>query len=273
MAGYVKSPDIAPTPPANYANSPTAGTAAVQSNYVNSPVAGPPGSPAYWFDAQDINLAGNGGVLDSDPIGTWNNKGYFGATADAVQATGANRPLIKLIAQAGKLNGLSAVRFDGVNDNLKTGAVTALAQPNTWAVVLRLSSVSVDQNMIDGRTSGGNRNAIIFDFTVSGKLQMYAGTARSLVTPTLNAYHMLICTFNGASSTARADLNTIALGGSPGATPVDGLSLGSEGFPSAFMNGDIVELLGYNGTAPNVLPDPLAIEAYFKAKYGASWPQ
>lgn len=232
-----------------------------------------PGAPQYWFDAQDVNLLGNAGLANNAPIATWSNKGSFGATANAVQATGANQPLFKTVAQAGKLQGLSAIRFDGSNDNLKTGVVATIAQPNIWAVILRLSSVATDQNMVDGRVPPTNRNAIIFDFTVSGKLQMYAGTARSLITPTVNAYHMLICTFNGASSSARADLNTVALGGSPGTAVVDGVCLGSEPTPSAFMNGDIVELLGYNGTAPNVLPDPLAIEAYFKAKYGASWPQ
>src|SRR6266446_5458351 len=86
----------------------------------------PPGAAVLWYDAQDINLLGNVGINDADPIGTWKNKGSLGSAADLLQASAPNRPLFRKIAAVGKINNLSALEGDGARF-MASSAFTVLA--------------------------------------------------------------------------------------------------------------------------------------------------
>lgn len=74
---------------------------------LNRPASAAPTAPAnltalvFWVDPFDINLLGNAGIANNDPIGTWKNKGTSGASGDWLQAGGAFKPLF----QASGING------------------------------------------------------------------------------------------------------------------------------------------------------------------------
>jgi hypothetical protein len=233
------------------------------------PAAGaiPPGAPVLWFDAQDINLLGNVGVADNDPIGTWKNKGSFGASGDVVQGTAANRPLFKLVAAAGKLNNLSALRGDGSNDNLVSGVTAVMTQPNLVCAVVRRSSTT-DSVWIDGRVNT-NRIEVIYLNSSADQVAVNAGSSQvSNKVVTQNTYHQVCATLNGASTALRVNKATATIGNA-GTQTADGITLFSNADPSAYMSGDIAEVLVYSGSLPTVAD----VEAYFDAKYGSSWPQ
>lgn len=226
----------------------------------------PPGAPQFWFDAQDINLLGNAGIANLDPIGTWKNKGSLGASGDIVQGVAGQRPKFSLVASAPKINSLSAVRFTAAGSTFLTSAsVASMPQPNLVAIIVRRSA-SADGVWFDGLT--GHRHQIWYD-SVANKFSLFAGTVvNANVGPTLNGYDLVVATFNGASTALRVNLSAATIG-NPGANDMTGATIGSNSDPSGYIDGDVVEALVYNGT----LPLATDVEAYFQAKYGSTWPQ
>ena len=91
-------------------------------------------SPALWLDASDAAtlFQSNGGAAaaaDGDPVGYWLDKSGNGR--HLTQASGTNKPAFKTAIK----NGLSAVRFDGVNDSLAT-ATFGLSTLARWCFVV-----------------------------------------------------------------------------------------------------------------------------------------
>lgn len=219
-----------------------------------------------WYDAQDINLLGNVGIADLDPIGTWKNKGSLGSAADIVQGVAGQRPKFSLVASAGKISNRSAVRFVAAsNTYLQSASFAALTQPNLIALVLRRSA-SADGVWFDGMTL--HRQQVWYD-SIANKFSIYAGTVRNAdIGPTLNGYDLVVATFNGASTAMRVNL-TNAVIGNPGTQDMTGVTIGCNSDPASPIDGDVAEALVYNGTLPTVAD----VEAYFRAKYGQTWPQ
>lgn len=223
----------------------------------------PPGSPYLWYDAQDINLLGNAGVANNDPVGTWKNKGSAGAVGDVVQAVGAAKPTFKAIATAGKLNNLSGVSFDS-SDDVLVAAGLSLNQAYMVAIVVLVTTTN---NCTIYRSGAPLSPTLVVD-AVGPLWLIAAGTSRDTnLAPTANQYHMVLTTFAGASTVFRANKVTGVVA-SPGTNGGSGFSLGSDSTGAQQMTGTIVECLAWN--AP---PAINAIEAYFDGKYGAAWPQ
>lgn len=224
----------------------------------------PPGSPVFWFDAQNIDGTANSSLVDGQALGTWINGGSTGAGGNAVQATGGLRPTFKKVASAGKLNNLSSVLFTPTQW-MQTANTATFAQPNVICVITKIAAAST---IVDGNDAV-NRNDIL---SSAGTWQQFAGTAlyNSTLASGVGTYHVLRSLYNTTSSTIRANKVTSTPGTSPGAASIDGISLGVAGDATSPLNGEIVEVVVYGaGTAP---ADAL-LDAYFDAKYGSSWPQ
>jgi len=270
MSTYQKFPSSV-TAPTHYTNSPSSVFVPL-TNYTNLPAVGaPPGTASAWLDGQDINLSGNAGINDTDPIGTWKNKGSRGSALDVLQAVGANKPLFAKVASAGKINNLSAVRFNGTSTFMRSATISDAAQPNIFAIVAMSTVVNDATNrvVVDGAVNAKFHE--IYKST-TGLISMYGGNAlSSAVNWQANKYSQLNATFNGASSILHADKTSIA-SGNAGTNVISGITVGSDAVSAEFWSGDIVEVLLYL-SADAALPTLASIEAYFDAKYGSSWPQ
>lgn len=262
MPAYFNSPSSRPTALTNYTNSPTS-PAAVVTNYQNSPFGLPPASPYLWYDAQDINLGGNAGILDTDPIGTWKNKGSAGVAGDLTQAVGANKPLFKKLGLAGKLNNLSTVTFGAKWVTVAAGL--SVNQPDLVAIVLK--TTNLNSIVVYQMTAGGAQQLAINP--VGGFWELYAGTVQNTsIAATINNYHLLLTTWNAASTGFRADLATGTVPGTVGTQNGTGFTLGSDPGGLNPMAGEIAECIVWN-----TVPANADVEGYFNAKYGSTWPQ
>jgi hypothetical protein len=222
----------------------------------------PPGSPALWYDAQNIDGTNNGSLVNLQTIGTWKNLGSLGAAGDVLQATAGLKPQYVAIASGGKLNNKSCVRSDGTR-TMQSGALTTLNQPTLVAVVAMTTTIAGGIcDIVDGRTAARNilgRNGAPF-----------LGFAGSFVTPVgnfvANTYHGLNLNFNGAASIGRFD-GAASGAVNPGAGGLDGVTLFSDLAAGSLWTGDIIELLVYNGGGQ---PTAAQVEAYFTTRYGAT---
>jgi hypothetical protein len=266
MPAYFNSPSSRPAAPTNYNNSPTS-PAAVVSNYQNSPFVLPPGTPYLWYDAQDINLGGNAGINDGDPIGTWKNKGSAGVAGDLTQAVGGSRPALKKVGLAGKLNNLSTVQFSGGTKSIAVAAGLTINQPDMVTIVVKTTNAALAQAFYQFGAGYSQQFAV----SGAGLWQLYAGTQyTSALAITANSYFLLLTTWNAASTVFR--INKVGDPGitTPGANNATGLTLGFDPVaPGSPMTGEIAEMLVHTGTPPTAAN----VEAYYDAKYGAGWPQ
>jgi len=224
-------------------------------------VLGPPGAPILWFDAQDINLLGNAGIADNDPVGTWKNKGSLGTAGDLVQATAGFRPKFKKIASAGKLGNLSGVLADGVDDTMSTAGFAAKAQPNFYIAVMRIDNTAAAWILQNGDGGGVQRNQISSAGTT---LNLYAGSVyASAAAVVQGTFHTVAGLFNGATSIAYVD-GAAAASGNAGAQPLGAFEIFAAA-AGTFFTGYLIELLGYNSAQA----EPAA-RAYLAAKYGVT---
>ncbi len=216
-----------------------------------------------WYDAQDIDLLGNASLTDTQLLNLWKNKGSLGALADLSQVSVPNQPSFKLVAEVGKLNGLSSVLFSGAQDMISPN-VPAMTAPFKMAGVVYRAASGGDV-FWDGN-DGVSRCA----FFAIASWTMYAGA--SLSTPGSPAdllYHQTTQYWNNASSVLR--LNGVQENtGNVGTAALDGFRVGVGGDGTSFLTGQLVEWLVWWGGA---FPSDADIEAYFDAKYGTGWPQ
>lgn len=262
MSGYINSPVGPAAAITHYVNNPTSNLTPV-ARYVNSPGSSvvPPGTPFLWFDGQDINLLGNAGILDADPVGTWKNKGSLGSAGDIVQGTAGTRPIFRKIAAAGKINNLSAVEGDGTRF-INGSAFTALVQPVLLAVVFKVTDLTVTHTVFDG--GGATSNLSIISGT--GAVQLFSGAA-GLPGQTIPAatWETCVALFSGAASWSRlngaqsANINA----GTNQSTSASLFDIAS----GTIMKGMIEEFLLWNG---GTLPSGADIEAYLNAKTGVT---
>lgn len=264
MAGYVNNPPSNATPVTHYVNNPTS-IATPVTNYANSP-GGPPGLAGLlaWYDAQNINLLGNAGVNDADPIGTWKNAAATGATLDIVQATAGKKPTFRKIAAAGKINNLSAVESTDGLRHLTNAGYAVVAQPLTWAWVFR-STAAGTQYISSGSNGAGNSNRTLF---TGVNPSMFAGTSQSPAGAiAANTWETAIARYDAAASTWTMNGSTNSGFGSVGALGIDSNGLfwdQLEGAGFGFI-GFIAECLIWT-----IAPTVAEINAYLNAKYGVT---
>lgn len=222
----------------------------------------PPGTPALWYDAQDLKGLGdsNATQVDGTGVASWSSKGSH-AGAAMVQATGSAQPIFRKVATSGKINNLSAVQGDGTQWIQNLAFTTALVQPTMVAMVVRPTDLAGFVILFDGFTA---RQRIIVT-NVTGVINGFAGSSVNYSSAmTAATWATNVMTFNGASSVNRLD-GVQSSTANPGANGLDGVQLfslnGSNIAPAMFA-----EVLVYDGT----LPSAASVEAYFAAKYGAT---
>lgn len=220
-----------------------------------------------WYDAQNINLLGNAGINDADPIGTWKNAAATGATYDMVQATAGKRPTFRRVAASGKINNLSAAESTDGLRHMATGAFTLTAQPLKWAWLFRNTATGT-QVISSGGAANTNQT-----LTQAAAYQLFAGTTQSpALVPAANTWEAAVARFDGASST----LNQNGVGasgfGTLGTLGIDqiGCFWNPAETAAAGMIGFLAEMLVWAPVAPAVMPTDAEIIAYFAAKYGAT---
>lgn len=205
---------------------------------------------AIWLKADVLSLT-NGDVVPS-----WTDSSGNGRPA--VQATSARQPTFR----AAVLNGKPVVRFDGVDDFLRT-VTFPLVQPNTTFIVCKWAATTSLKAAHDGYT---NSKAVV-DFE-SGAIRLYAGTAVRFSTAS-TAWRLLNVTWNGPATVARAEGGAgVTL--NPGTGAMNGLTLGSQGMGSAgYAAIDIAEVIEFSR---QLTADELnRVGNYLAAKYGLTW--
>ena len=117
-------------------------------------------SPLLWLDASDPStLYTDSGLTtlvsaDGDPVGGWLDKS--GNTRHATQASGTNKPAYKTAIK----NGLSSIRFDGVNDVLSSSQFALSGTASRWAFFV-YQDKNTTSGLIQHGTSDANEN---FDY-------------------------------------------------------------------------------------------------------------
>ena len=224
----------------------------------------PPGSPRLWYLASNLNGANNAGVADTDPIGTWTNLGSTGATGNAVQAVSGLRPIFDEVE--GIIGG-SVVDFSS-GDYTLSGEITEIPQPTKIAIVYRQDTIAAAMNCIEGFDNA--RRQSIHTTNGSANINLTAGTLVSTgKSLTVGAWHMIVVSFNGASSYLRIDGDQSA-NINAGTNASAGMAIGALWDGVAPINGAFAEVLLYaDGTSVS----DTEIEAYFTAQWGATWPK
>jgi len=196
-------------------------------------------------------------VADGDPVGVWDDLSSLGS--NAVQATAGFRPLLR----TNLLNGRPVLRFDGLDDYLRTAAwAAALVQPYTVVLVAR------DAVPATSSAFWATENAAIGTTyrAVGGFYRLFAGS--NLISTTgVDAVTHVQTQVVTTSSTLWLDGVSIAAGAA-GANTLSGLTLAgsSAATPVTYLSGDITEVLVYNRAL--LTGERVDLEHYLGSKYG-----
>jgi hypothetical protein len=222
------------------------------------------GTVTGWWDASDLatlwaDTAGTSPATDTGLVARVDDKSGNGH--NLTQATSGNRPT----AQFGNQNGNAILRFDGSNDQLKSG-FSPVSQPLTFAWVLKqVSWISADR-IHDGTTTD---RCVLAQFNFgSPNLCLYAGTGFVCdnASASLGSWFVVTAIFNGSSSKLAVNDGTPGTG-NPGANGLtDGVSLGSKYDGSGAAQFDIGEEVIWNSalSAGNIT----SVVANLRAKWG-----
>lgn len=218
----------------------------------------PPGSPTLNFDASNLDGSNNSTLTSGSQFGTANNLGSAGAAGNAVQATGANKPTFQ-----SDIGGLPAIQFSG-GQWLSSGAITPFTQPSIIGIVVRSNTLPAVEFFCDGRVGGGNARQTILQ--ESGTAQMASNSIVSDGTMTAGKFAIIICNFNGASSSLQLDGATTS-GLNPGTFALDGITLGASNAGTGPMTGYLRQLIAYTGAGQ---PTAAQLLTALQAKWGVT---
>ena len=174
--------------------------------------------------------------VDGDPVGGW--KDLTTNAFNALQATAANRPLLKLNIR----NGLHVLRFDGTDDYLKTATFSTISQPTTVFVVGAQSSANNARTLFDGNTNTSHN----LENVGNGVYRISAGTTLNTTTTANINWNIRMAQFNGVSSIHRTN-GVQDASGNAGAGSLAAITIGARGstFANSFL-GDIAEVIVFN---------------------------
>lgn len=229
----------------------------------------PPGTPTLWYDGNNTDAFYNTLRADGVSFLDWINLGAQGTSGTLSQATAGARPLFRTVGEAGKINNLPAVANDGTRHTLCS--FTDIPQPITYAMILKFTTVAGTPVAFQGGALGTDGHEM---FSNTANPQVYCGTFFQVTSLTFqaNKWHMFLWQANGASSLARLDGVAASAPFDNGAQPLGGCGLFSQGSGANPMVGSFAEFIAYSGTLATH-PALTTIEAYFKDKYGAGFPQ
>lgn len=229
----------------------------------------PPGTPTLWYDASNTDAFYDTLRADGVSFLDWINLGAQGTTGTMSQATAGSRPLFRTVGGAGKINNLPAVANDGTRHTLCT--FTDIPQPITYAMIMLFTTVAGTPVAFQGGALGTDGHEL---FSNTANPEVYCGTFFQVTSLTFqaNKWHMFLWQANGASSLARLDGVAASAPFDNGSNPLGGCGLFSQVGGGNPMVGSFAEFIAYSG-ALATHPALTTIEAYFKDKYGAGFPQ
>lgn len=203
---------------------------------------------------KDSGLAG----ADTDPIATWTNAGAAGAAGNFTQALAGNRPIKKTAV----LNGHDIARFDGSNDNLASGNLSAVfPSAATLFVVATISDTTYDLYVT--RTAGDgfwrfSDGAGYWDSFRSARVNTYPAAMPS------TGSHYFASRSSAAAYQAWVDgVAQTAKTAAYASGTTHTLGTGGNGGP---FTGDIAEVLVYDSALSDA--DMLAVHTYLAARFG-----
>jgi hypothetical protein len=217
-----------------------------------------------WWDASDastLTLDGSGNVE------VWADKS--GQDNDLSQATAANRPSVT----ASAVNGLPAVTFDGVNDTLRTGAIS-LTQPFQYYLVFRFESAytSGAPRIIDAGTQPSPGRGGEFFRQNTDDVRLFGGstvTAGSVPAGQLEQFDLWSLSFGGASdSFIRYRGGEYQVSTTAGTLDGSRITVGGDSNATAASHSNIsvAELVLVSGALSAA--ERASLERYFAIKYG-----
>lgn len=179
-----------------------------------------------------------------------------------IQSTADQRPLWVSNQRASK----PAIRFDGINDFLKT--TFNINQPTTVAMLVKQNTRVDARYLMDGATVNSGR---ISQTSNNYTLSQYAGSSATLDNPNASVgnYLLLYSVFDGANSKFLIN-NTTAITGNCGAQSMGGLTLGANANGANNSNLDFVEATVYNVALDPATGDGLKVRQYYSDKYALS---
>lgn len=201
-----------------------------------------------WYDSSD---AASFTFSSGNIVSQWNDKSGNGRHVS--QGVVANQP-----ARSGTQNGLATVVFDGTNDVL-TRIGVVIAQPFTWLFTGKRAAA------LGGAWVSGQAGGAAYTKNPTGFWALFSGTELISATSVDTSWHQATGLANGAASTVRLDGAQIVVGNSGAGNTTD-LGIGGNPNPeSAWLNGEVGEVLLYTGLGAT---DRGTLEAYLKAKWG-----
>ena len=212
------------------------------------------GRPIVFLDAA------KGITLNGADVSDWADQS--GEGNDPSQGTAADQPLFNV--SDSNFNNNPSITFDGVSENLFRATFTGgeISQPNTVFIVYKNAVTTGVRTIFDGDTT---RNMARVN---AGNLQMFAGVSQTIHAANTNA-HVLALLYNGASSDSWRDGIQGTPVGSPGASGMNGLRLGSDTAPSVFWNGEIAYFLIYDSNLSDI--EKNYIGNGLAARFGTTW--
>jgi len=203
-----------------------------------------------WL-AADTNI-----ILTAGKVSEWRD--LSGNNFHATQAIASKQPIKVNNVICGK----PVIRFDGVDDFLKATFGQTFTQPNTIFIVK--NSLANGTITIDG-IDGSHRN-IIQD--INNKAGINAGYNLEYTKPTpYNCYTFFSGVYNGAVSKLFEN-SILKVAGDAGTQSLTGLTIGSSYLNTQFFQGDIAEIIFYNGLLLD--SNRIKVEKYLMDKYSFS---
>jgi hypothetical protein len=167
-------------------------------------------------------------AADGSLVAQWNDTS--GNARHLTQATSASQPTYR--SSVSVLNGKPAVEFDGVDDFIRSAALT-LAQP--FGIVVVFAGAGTSGEVLLGRYSGAGQAPILRNLT--GAWSMFAGSNLSSGSANSSA-HLLMSAFNGATSALYAD-GAAGVTGNAGTNTSSGIRLGNDFNSTGALSGHI----------------------------------
>jgi hypothetical protein len=173
-----------------------------------------------------------------------------------IQGTAANQPILN---QVTLVNGVPPVKFDGVDDFMKTAAFTAISQPFTvWLAGKKRTNNST--HLWAGSDSTHQANI----FGSGGNLD--AGTTGSILTgPTIDSNSFDYAAFFSGASSSVIFRNGTAFTGNAGTQTPLGWTVGARYDPVGYGDLDLYEAAVF--TRALTATEVLQLRAYAKAAY------
>lgn len=231
-------------------------------NWNNAIPAALPFSPAQlpglvgWWDAAQI-----GGLADASALATWPD--LSGAGNDMLQATAGSRPAYHT-AGGNIINGLPAVRFDGV-DNVMLTAAPLDTGTDDFAMFVVYKRVSGETLNIMFAHGTGETNGVAIALVSSSVGYLTGGVSWNASSTPLDLNAHQVSLIRSGTTVMRQDGATTSAPDTVPVAPSGSASLGSH-IGSAFFNGVIAEAIFLN-QAPSSA-DRLRLESYLRAKWG-----